>query len=245
MRFSFPRCPHLPKRVVHPLTNFSSPSETRSGTAVPVRTASCASLSGSSHEVLRPYSALRKLSRHIVQVPPRAPSPFGLSQTLEGLILNSPRGLIACRSHSWGSTLRSLSLPQDPTWLVTRRYPLGVSPPVRRLETAPPGLFVSRKSVLRIEVLHSPPSRCSLELLSLHGIATLRWPRLPTAHPLLTFPSRAFKLTREPGLQRFPAQSSRHLPLSWTPTVLAFPAFRSVRQVVRPGFGPGQRYRFQ
>lgn len=45
-----------------------------------------------------------------VRLPPRTPSLFGLSQTLEGLILNCPCGLVSCRCRSWGSSFKVFPL---------------------------------------------------------------------------------------------------------------------------------------
>jgi hypothetical protein len=51
----------------------------------------------SSHEVLRPSSAQTQQVGVIAPVPPGTPSLLGLSQTLEGLVLATPCGLVACR----------------------------------------------------------------------------------------------------------------------------------------------------
>jgi hypothetical protein len=78
----------------------------------------------SSHGVLRPYDERESTSRQINPVPPEQPSPYGLSQTLEGLILIDPCGLVSCRCRPWGwNVLQSFSPLGSSTGLITRRNP--------------------------------------------------------------------------------------------------------------------------
>lgn len=78
----------------------------------------------SSHGVFRPCDVRRSMSRQISPVPPGQPSLCGLSQTLEGLILIDPCGLVSCRCRPWGSNvLQSVSPLDGSTGLVTQRNP--------------------------------------------------------------------------------------------------------------------------
>jgi len=132
----------------------------------------------------------------IVPVPPETPSLHGLSQTLEGLILTEPCGLVPCHKRSWGFCSTGLFPTAD---LLRTRRP---KTPSRRLPgrseelpTAPPGPCILRQSVASRGVFHPPSTRCPPELSDrLYGIwhpdlgpASSRSPSRLRTHPLMTF----------------------------------------------------------
>jgi hypothetical protein len=141
-------------------------------------------------------SACKHGKSAIVPVPPETPSLLGLSQTLEGLILTEPRGLVPCHKRSWGSRSSGLFPTAD---LLRIRHP---KTPSRRfpghseeLPTAPPGVYILRQSVASSGVLHPPSTRCPLELSDrlcgiwqlILGPASSRSPSRLQAHPLMAF----------------------------------------------------------
>lgn len=103
------------------------------------------------------------------------PSPCGLSQTLEGLILTEPCGLISFHIRSWGSFdspglfpsaehRQARHLPD--TFSAFAHHLLSKNPEVSSSASgaAPPRRCVLRWSVTRSEVLHPLRARCPPEL---------------------------------------------------------------------------------
>jgi hypothetical protein len=149
----------------------------------------------------------------VVPVPPGTPSLRGLFQTLEGLILTEPRGLVPCHKRSWGFCSPRLSPPADllrarHSKIPSRRFPS----PSEELPGAPPGRCIPRQSVASDGVFHPTSARCLHELSSrLYGIwrsglePSARRQNLEawssSAHDL---PTKPFTLVFVRGLQRLP-----------------------------------------
>jgi hypothetical protein len=117
---------------------------------------------GSSHEVSHPFSAQSSMSRHIVCFHTNA-SPYGLFQTLEGLILTEPHSLVSYCTHSWDSYSPGLSPHTNSAEFIIRQYPPGVSAVFRRTQPASPGPCISCGSVSACGVLHPQATRYPLE----------------------------------------------------------------------------------
>jgi len=100
---------------VHPLSSFGPPTET------PHR---CWPYGLPLMGFSAPAASSSTVSRHVAPAPAETPSPCGLSQTLGGLILTEPCGLVSSHIRSWGSsTLQGLSPTYNPSRLVTCRIP--------------------------------------------------------------------------------------------------------------------------
>jgi hypothetical protein len=94
----------LPERV-HPLSDFDSPTEsTRIGRPSVSARAPLSGFRAPSAPVLRVHS--------YEALPAPLSSAHGLSQTLDGLLLAAPRGLISCHRHPWGSHPSGFSPPR-------------------------------------------------------------------------------------------------------------------------------------
>jgi len=223
LRFSDSRLPHSSQWVVHPLTGFGPSSEP------PIGYRPCISQFASElfDSELLPwgFSPLQRFwlsSRHIVWFHPDA-APFGLSQTLEGLVLVSPCNLISCCKRSWGFYSPRLFPASGAPWIrhpaiPSRRFPSIAS--VRRcvLRDSFRWQFVTRlRSIASTDgPLPSwallPNPRCSCFPLwscsSFDSQLIRSWPS--SLEP--------FKLFSNAGLQRIPLRVARHLPLSWAPT---------------------------
>ena len=120
---------------------------------------------------IAPTAYSRTVSRHNASVPPDAPSLRGLSQTLEGLILTEPCGLVSCHIRSWGFAPQGFSLPQTPPGsspfgtLSTFPSPPHPRPKPRlRRRVAPPGLCIPRQSVTTLGIFRPRMARYLLEL---------------------------------------------------------------------------------
>ena len=160
----------------------------------------------SSHEVLRPSSVQTPVIRHLPRFHPQRHPPRPFSDP-RGFPSPAPAALFHATAAHRVSSLQSFSLPKNSTELVTRRYPLGVSPfPPKSSRPRPQG-FVSSASPLLAREYCIPHLPDALTGFSAHtAIDVPDWSRLSAPHPPMTFPSRAFELTRDAGLRRFPSE---------------------------------------
>jgi hypothetical protein len=141
------------------------PSETSCGRRLSPRCERQAEAAGegSSHEVLRPFSDITQRVG-ILLGSTQAPSLFGLSQTLEGLILVELRGPVSYRGRSWGLLApQGFSPQQNSTNLVGWRNPLGVFP-LPKKRPRPQGIVSCSGPYLMDDVLQPPFGRCPPEL---------------------------------------------------------------------------------
>jgi hypothetical protein len=166
--------------MVRPLTGFGPSSETPSGAAVQLS-------DGRSRRVRVPAPPMRFSTPSAFEDlrvgqcvgtdcldSVQAPSHLGLSQTLVGLILAGPCGLVSCRCRSWGLHPSEL-FPANGLYQVRRlAIPSRCSLRLPRKSAAPSGVSARLQSASTSGVLHPLADRCSPGFHRLHGLPALR-----------------------------------------------------------------------